>query len=141
MPRLSTYQRVSPSLVQSPLILFSNINPNTTSSGTETSATTRSISDCLLLCTTCQYITMAVCYRLFGAGLSKRGPRLLPMWPAPKSYCPEQKEGAFAKLRRDRSLRFVCPSAWNNPAPTGWIFLKFHIPVFFKSLSRKFKFH
>jgi len=34
----------------------------------------------------------------------------------------------------------VHPSAWNNCAPTGWIFMKFDIREFFKYLSRKFKF-
>jgi hypothetical protein len=35
----------------------------------------------------------------------------------------------------------VCPSAWNNSAPTGRIFMKFDIYVFFENLLRKFKFH
>jgi hypothetical protein len=35
----------------------------------------------------------------------------------------------------------VRPSAWNNSAPTGRIFIKFHISVFFNNLSRKCKFH
>jgi len=35
----------------------------------------------------------------------------------------------------------VCLSAWNNSAPTGRIFLKFDIWVFFENRSRKFKFH
>ena len=43
------------------------------------------------------------------------------------------------------SCMFVCPSflpcAWNNSAPTGWIFMKFDIWVFFKHMSKKFKFH
>ena len=41
--------------------------------------------------------------------------------------------------------RHACPavrlSAWNNSAPTGRIFMKFDIWVFFETLSRKFKFH
>jgi len=32
-------------------------------------------------------------------------------------------------------------SAWNSSAPTGRIFMKFYIWVFFENLSRKFKFH
>jgi hypothetical protein len=32
-------------------------------------------------------------------------------------------------------------SAWNNSAPTGRIFMKFNIWVFFENLSRKLKFH
>jgi hypothetical protein len=34
----------------------------------------------------------------------------------------------------------VCPSTWNNSAPTGWIFIKFDMSVFQKSI-RKLKFH
>jgi hypothetical protein len=34
----------------------------------------------------------------------------------------------------------VCPSAWNNSAPTGRIFSKFDIWAFLENLSRKFKF-
>ena len=33
------------------------------------------------------------------------------------------------------------PSAWNNSAPTEWIFIKFNKWIFFENLSRKFKFH
>jgi hypothetical protein len=44
-------------------------------------------------------------------------------------------------LRRDFKLRHTSLSAWNNSAPTGRIFMKFGIGVFFGSLSRKFKFH
>jgi hypothetical protein len=49
----------------------------------------------------------------------------------------------YAKLR-EGSISFVMsvrPSAWNNWAPTGRIFMKFGIWVFFQNLSRKFKFH
>ena len=35
----------------------------------------------------------------------------------------------------------VCPSAWNNSAPTGRIFIWFDIAVFFENLLRKFQFH
>jgi hypothetical protein len=35
----------------------------------------------------------------------------------------------------------VCPSVWNNSAPTRWIFMKFNTWLFFKNLWRKFKFH
>jgi hypothetical protein len=35
----------------------------------------------------------------------------------------------------------VCMSAWNNSAPTEWIFMKFDIWVFLDTLSRKFNFH
>jgi hypothetical protein len=48
--------------------------------------------------------------------------------------------------KSDYQLRHVCPSvlpsAWNDTAPTGRIFMKFDIlSVFFDNLSRKFKFH
>jgi hypothetical protein len=33
----------------------------------------------------------------------------------------------------------LCPSTWNNSAPTGQILIKFDIRVFFKDLSRKEK--
>jgi len=36
---------------------------------------------------------------------------------------------------------WVRPFAWNNSAPTGWIFIKFDIWVFFENLSRIFQFH
>jgi len=42
--------------------------------------------------------------------------------------------GAFAKLRG-------VTSSWNFSAPTGRIFIKFDIWVFFENMSRKFKFH
>ena len=35
----------------------------------------------------------------------------------------------------------VCPSAWKNSAPTGRIFMKFDIWLFFENLSREFKVH
>jgi hypothetical protein len=52
--------------------------------------------------------------------------------------------GAFAKLRKrllTSSCLSVCPSAWNNAAPTGRVLMKFDIWGFFENLSRKFKFH
>jgi hypothetical protein len=51
--------------------------------------------------------------------------------------------GAFAKFRK-ATISFVLsvrPSTWKNSAPTGRIFMKFDIWVFFENLSRKFKFH
>jgi len=39
------------------------------------------------------------------------------------------------------SVTSVCPSPWNNSAPTGRIFIKFDICVFFENLSTHFKFH
>jgi len=52
--------------------------------------------------------------------------------------------GASAKFANsDYYLRRVCPcvrlSAWNNSAPTGWIFMKFDICLFFEKRSRKCK--
>jgi hypothetical protein len=35
----------------------------------------------------------------------------------------------------------LCPSAWNNSAFTGRIFIKFDILIFFENRSRKFKFY
>jgi len=48
---------------------------------------------------------------------------------------------AFAKLWKViiTFIVSVCPSAWNDLALTGWIFMKFYIWVFFESLSRKFQ--
>jgi len=53
--------------------------------------------------------------------------------------------GAFAILQKVTislvmSVRLpaclsICPSAWNNSAPTGWIFMKFSIWLFFKYLQ------
>ena len=45
--------------------------------------------------------------------------------------------------KNDYEIRHVSvhPSAWNNSAPTGWIFMKFYIWTSFENLSRKFKFH
>jgi len=37
--------------------------------------------------------------------------------------------GAFAHLRK-ATVSFVRPSTWNNSAPTGRIFVKFHMWVF-----------
>jgi hypothetical protein len=51
--------------------------------------------------------------------------------------------GAFAILRK-ATISFVVsvrssvlPSAWNNPAPTGWIFTEVHIWVFFEKKFRE----
>jgi hypothetical protein len=49
--------------------------------------------------------------------------------------------GVLAKLQKV-SINFVmllCLSAWNNSVPTGWLFMKFDIRVFFENLLRKFK--
>jgi hypothetical protein len=49
--------------------------------------------------------------------------------------------GDFAELRK-ATISFATPvrlSAWNNSTPTGWIFMKFDIWIFFENLSRQFK--
>ena len=54
--------------------------------------------------------------------------------------------GAFTKLRKANIgivmyVRLsVHPSAWDNSALTGWIFIKFSPGVFFEDVSTKFKF-
>ena len=51
--------------------------------------------------------------------------------------------GAFAE-RQKATVRFIMSvrlSAWDSSAPTGSIFIKFDIWVFFENMSRKFKFH
>jgi len=47
--------------------------------------------------------------------------------------------GAFAKLRKATTsfVLSVLLSAWNNSAPTGWIFTKFHIWGFFDKTDEK----
>jgi len=50
--------------------------------------------------------------------------------------------GTFAKLRKVTFIFVVSVclsvrlSAWNNSAPTGWIFKKFYISVFFETFER-----
>ena len=72
-----------------------------------------------------------------------------------KRYCTNDFEqlflGAFAELRKATisfvmslcvSVRLlVCPSTWNNSAPTGRIFMKFDTSVFFENLWKNFKFY
>ena len=50
---------------------------------------------------------------------------------------------ALAKVRKATVslVMSVRPSAWNNLAPTGRIFMKFDMRVFFENISRKFKHH
>ena len=50
--------------------------------------------------------------------------------------------GAFEKLRKATasSVVSVCPSARNNSAPVGRIFMKLDICVFFEYMLRIFKF-
>ena len=50
----------------------------------------------------------------------------------------------FRRVRKIATISFamsVRPSACNNSAPTGRIFMKFYIRVFFETLTRKLKFH
>jgi hypothetical protein len=46
---------------------------------------------------------------------------------------------AFTKLRKATVSfpMYICVSVRNNSAPTGWIFMKFNIRVFFKETVRK----
>jgi len=44
---------------------------------------------------------------------------------------------AFAKLLKATIVMSVCPSAWNNSASTGRIFMKFDNSIFFENLSTK----
>jgi len=47
-------------------------------------------------------------------------------------------------VKKKKTVNFVISvglSAWNNSAPTGRIFMKFDIWVFFENLSRKLKFN
>ena len=67
--------------------------------------------------------------------------------PTTLYYNPEdlnlQFLGEFTKLQK-ATISFmmsVCPFAWNNSAPIGWLLMKFDTLVFFENLSRKFKFH
>ena len=55
--------------------------------------------------------------------------------------------GTLAKLRK-ATVRFVmsvclsaCLSPWDDSAPTGRVFMKFYIEIFFENPSRKFEFH
>jgi hypothetical protein len=34
----------------------------------------------------------------------------------------------------------ICLSAWNYLPPSGWVFMKFNILIFFENLFGKFKF-
>jgi hypothetical protein len=46
--------------------------------------------------------------------------------------------GTFTNLRKETtSFMSVCPSAWNNSAPTGRIFMKFHVWASFKTWVKK----
>jgi hypothetical protein len=54
--------------------------------------------------------------------------------------------GTFAKLRRGALSFFMpvswsfCPPTWNISSPTGRIFMKFYIGVFFENMSRNWSF-
>jgi hypothetical protein len=65
------------------------------------------------------------------------------LWPAnPCSHPCTSFLGAFANLWK-ATLSFVMSvflSAWNNSAPTGRIFVKFNIWIFFENSSGKYKF-
>jgi hypothetical protein len=48
--------------------------------------------------------------------------------------------GVITKLQKAviSIIMSVCPTAWNNSAPTGPIFMKFDILGFFKNLLQNF---
>jgi hypothetical protein len=51
---------------------------------------------------------------------------------------------ARSQLLRKETITFVMsvrPSAWNNSAAAGRIFIKVYVWLFFEDLSRKFKYH
>jgi hypothetical protein len=56
-------------------------------------------------------------------------------------FCMYVYEYMHACMSVHSSVLSVNPSTWKNSAPTGKIFKKFDIWVFFENLSRKFKFH
>jgi hypothetical protein len=60
------------------------------------------------------------------------------LWVHLSTLCGEtaQYVWAFAKMRR---LHHILLFAWNNSAPAGRIFMKFHMWEFFKKLLRKCK--
>jgi hypothetical protein len=55
--------------------------------------------------------------------------------------------GALAKWRKStiNIVTSACLSvhypAWKHSAPNGWLFMKFHISVFFQNMSRKSTFY
>jgi hypothetical protein len=53
----------------------------------------------------------------------------------------EARSQNFEKRLFASSCLSVCPSAWNNSAPYGRIFMKFDSGVFVQNLSRKFGFY
>ena len=64
---------------------------------------------------------------------------------SPAKYMWVKLLAAFAILQKALSCLSVClsahPFAWNNSVPTGWIFLKFDIWVFFENLLKKLNFY
>ena len=59
-------------------------------------------------------------------------------WPGFESH--PRSPAVMAQFKRFRKIASVCPSAWNNPASTGRILMKFDICVYFKSMLRKSSF-
>jgi hypothetical protein len=70
---------------------------------------------------------------------------IIPLNPNVKTYIFRKTEGflgSFVRLRNS-ALSFITSvrfTAWNNPTPTGLIFMKLDIWVFFENLSRKLEF-
>jgi hypothetical protein len=81
-------------------------------------------------------------WRIYSLGnCIKRLVTKLGIWAMWYGFC--SFLGTVVKLRKATIsfVKSVRPSAWNNSAPTGQIFMKFDIWVFFEDLLRKFKFH
>jgi hypothetical protein len=93
--------------------------------------------------------------RRLSAGTHKHGcvPRTVPQhstWGPSKLECKHTLfwiiiSGGFAEFRQT-TISFVttfclsvCPSAWNNSAPTGRFLIKCEMWVFLENMSRKFK--
>jgi hypothetical protein len=63
------------------------------------------------------------------------------MWDMGKHECQIIIRHAHKVLKRGSSFVMpVCLSAWNNSPPTGWVFMKFDILIFFENVFGKFKF-
>ena len=69
---------------------------------------------------------------------SENKQRLFPYTTLTDWFLDESEKFHKANISFVMSVR---PSAQNNSAPTGRIFMKFNILLFFENLSRKFKFH
>ena len=68
---------------------------------------------------------------------------LLDTWCTASFYYSLVWPGGGGAVRKFTKTVCLCvrPSAWNNLAPIGRIFMKFNIRTFFENLPRKLKFH